>query len=157
MELRGKRGERGNVRQTDRILKQTKMTTRFGSMTSAISSCTTKQTSETVEVITSEDDVNEESTTQQSADPKTTTDDQPQPSFLWRLSSGAVGGVYNAATGAAGMGYNGTKWVLGKGVDVAVASKDATGNVLSKTAAVGSGVVSYIPLPAKLKGKDKKE
>ena len=40
--------------------------------------------------------------------------DQPQPSFLWRLSSGAVGGVYNVATGAAGMGFNGTKWVLGE-------------------------------------------
>lgn len=41
-------------------------------------------------------------------------DDQPPPSFLWRMSSGAIGGVYNAATGAAGMGYNTTKWVLGR-------------------------------------------
>lgn len=40
--------------------------------------------------------------------------DQPQSGLLWRLSSGAVGGVYNVASGAAGMGYSGTKWVLGK-------------------------------------------
>ena len=49
----------------------------------------------------------------------------------------------------------------GKGVEigsnVAVASKDATGSVLSKTAEVGSNLVGSIPLPAKLKGKDKKE
>lgn len=36
-------------------------------------------------------------------------------------------------------------------------SKDVTGSVISKTAEVGSGIVHAIPLPSKLKGKDKKE
>lgn len=49
----------------------------------------------------------------------------------------------------------------GKGVEigsnVAVKSKDLSGNVLSKTAEVGSNIVGVIPLPNKLKGKDKKE
>ena len=53
------------------------------------------------------------------------------------------------------------RFFTGKGVEigsnVAVASKDATGSVLSKTAEVGSNLVGSIPLPAKLKGKDKKE
>lgn len=41
-------------------------------------------------------------------------DEQPQAGFLWRMSTNAIGGVYNAASGAAGIGYNSTKWVLGK-------------------------------------------
>ena len=49
----------------------------------------------------------------------------------------------------------------GKGVEigsnVAVKSKDATGSVISKTAEVGSSIVSVMPIPSKLRGKDKKE
>lgn len=49
----------------------------------------------------------------------------------------------------------------GKGVEVGsnvvVASKDVSGSVLSKTAEVGSTLVNKLPVPPRLKGKDKKE
>ena len=49
----------------------------------------------------------------------------------------------------------------GKGVEigstVAEKSKDVSGNVISKTAEVGSNIVHRIPVPSKFKAKDKKE
>lgn len=51
--------------------------------------------------------------------------------------------------------------VAGKGIEVgstvAVKTKDVSGNVLGKTAAMGSSIVNIMPVPSKFKSKDKKE